>query len=348
MKYFYCLLIICFFSCKKELQKNIQPKLFKTVEVQPVFKDSLVSIRAITLMDDSNFVFATSNGKVGSGLTTDDSKIWVKYISHTKYDTITPNFRSIAFNGKSVFALGIGSPALLYKDGDLVYKEVNPKAFYDAMEFWNENEGIAIGDPTDDCLSIIITRDAGETWDKIPCENLPKIKVGEAAFAASDTNIVIVGNKVWIATGGIHSRIFHSSDKGSTWQAIETPIIQGKETTGMYSLAFYDELIGFAIGGDYTNPDASLANKIKTTDGGKTWSVVGGNKIPGYRSCVQYMPNGNGKNLVAIGFKGVDISHDAGENWIHISDESFYTLRFVNDSLAYAAGNGRVSKLLFK
>ncbi len=63
--------------------------------------------------------------------------------------------------------------------------------FYDALDFWNDLEGIAIGDPTEDCMSIIITRDGGNTWTKLLCENLPKVKEGEAAFAASDTNIAI-------------------------------------------------------------------------------------------------------------------------------------------------------------
>jgi photosystem II stability/assembly factor-like uncharacterized protein len=60
------------------------------------------------------------------------------------------------------------------------------------------------------------------------------------------------------------------------------------------------------------------------------------------------MPNSNAKKLVAVGFKGIDYSNDAGETWRHLSDEGFYTIRFVNDSVAYAAGKGRLSKLLFR
>jgi photosystem II stability/assembly factor-like uncharacterized protein len=216
------------------------------------------------------------------------------------------------------------------------------------MDFWNDQEGIAIGDPTDDCMSIIITRDGGETWTKLSCDDLPKAKEGEAAFAASDTNISIVGDHTWVATGGKTSRILYSPDKGKTWDVFETPIVQGKETTGMYSIDFYDENNGFAIGGDYTKPNDTLNNKIKTTDGGKTWQVVANGKGPGYRSCVQYIPNSNAKELVAIGFKGIDYSNDSGETWKHLSDEGFYTIRFLNDSVAYAAGKGRVSKLTFR
>jgi len=216
---------------------------------------------------------------------------------------------------KKGMGLTIGSPArLLNIDADaqkvkLLYKEDHPKAFYDSIDFWNDEEGIAIGDPTDRCLSIIITRDGGDTWVKVPCANLPKTKEGEAAFAASDTNIAIVGSHTWVATGGKTSRILYSSDKGKTWQVYDTPIVQGLETTGIYSVDFYDALNGFAIGGDYTKPDANKNNKIRTNDGGKTWLSVADGKGPGYRSCVQYVPNGNAKELVAIGFKWVLLGH---------------------------------------
>ena len=86
----------------------------------------------------------------------------------------------------------------------------------------------------------------------------------------------------------------------------------------------------------------------KTTDGGKTWAVIADGKSPGYRSCVQYIPNRNAKELVAVGFKGIDYSNDAGTNWKHLSDEGFYTIRFLNDSTAYAAGRGRISLLKFR
>jgi hypothetical protein len=63
---------------------------------------------------------------------------------------------------------------------------------------------------------------------------------------------------------------------------------------------------------------------------------------------VQFVPNSNGKGLVAIGFTGINYSSDMGENWTELSKESFYTFRFKNDSIAYAAGKNRVAKLTFK
>jgi photosystem II stability/assembly factor-like uncharacterized protein len=270
------------------------------------------------------------------------------------YDEKPLHFRAIEQVNGVFFAISIGNPARLYRiprksnKPKLVYEEVHDNVFYDALNFWNAKEGIAIGDPTEDCMSIIITRDGGYTWSKLSCDYLPKAKEGEAAFAASDTNISIVGDKTWIATGGMASRILYSPDKGETWSVYDTPIIQGKETTGIYSVDFYDETNGFAIGGDYTMPDDALANKIRTKDGGKTWQIVADGEAPVYRSCVQYIPNRDGKELVAVGFKGMDYSNDAGNSWKHLSDEGFYTIRFLNDSIAYAAGKGRISKLIFR
>ena len=42
--------------------------------------------------------------------------------------------------------------------------------------------------------------------------------------------------------------------KGIGWESYKTPIIQGQETTGIYSIDFYNDSLGYAIGGDYTKP----------------------------------------------------------------------------------------------
>lgn len=337
---FISILSILFVGCKKEVKKT-QTKVFSEVLVEDLYVNDSTSIRALELVKNG-FVFAGNNGELGEF---DGNKVDIKELKH---DSIVPHFRSICSNEKSVFVLSIASPALLFKDGKLVYEEVHEKVFYDSMKFWNEQEGIALGDEMNGCMSVIITRDGGGTWNKLPCSDLPAIKEGTGAFAASNTNISIIGDKTWLATGGLESSILYSPDKGVTWEKITTPIIQGQATQGIYSLDFYDEKNGFAIGGAYDKPNDTLANKMLTKDGGKTWQIVANAKAPGYRSCVQYIPNSDAKELVAVGFKGISYSNDAGDNWKQLSDESFYTFRFVNDSTAYAAGKGRVSKLVFR
>ena len=334
-------------SCKQK-EENAK-KNITSVEIEEIFMDSALSIRALDLASDKSIAFAANDGVFG--LYNPQTQQWTTATQN--YDTLNLQFRAIARTADDFFMLSVGNPALLFKTGEngameVVYKEEHENVFYNAMRFWNSKEGIAIGDPTEECMSIIITRDGGKTWHKVACENLPKIKEGEAAFAASNTNIAIIGNKAWIATGGMTSRILFSDDKGKSWQVFETPMINGEATTGTYSLDFYDENNGFAIGGDYTKPDANNANKMRTSNGGRTWELVGNGKEPGYRSCVQYVPNSGGKELVTIGIQGIDYSSDSGSTWKHLSDEGFYTLRFMNDSVAYAAGQGRIAKLKFQ
>jgi len=364
MRYLLCILfivLISFFPSEK-LQKG---RNYSKIEIETLVRDSMLNVRALEVVESESFTFPaylTSNGEFGAiypkelfeHIDSLKDRSFYHYKADLSQDSISLNFRALAGNERVGYGITIGNPAMVYRlnvdveKTKIVYKEDHPKVFYDSMEFWNDKEGIAIGDPTEDCMSVIITRDAGDTWHKLSCDVLPKAKEGEAAFAASDTNIAIVGNHTWVATGGKASRILYSPDKGMSWEVYETPIVQGKATTGMYSVDFYDAQNGYAIGGDYTKPNDTLANKIRTTDGGKTWQIMADGKGPGYRSCVQYIPNSNAKELVAIGFKGIDYSNDAGETWKHLSDEGFYTIRFLNDSIAYAAGRGRISKLTFR
>lgn len=339
--------IILLASCKPYKAKEERLNAISKLEIKHLITDSILSVRALEV-NENRVVAATAKGDVYSDIGFQGVLKKEDYWKFTSDSLRNNNFRSLAFQDDKNFTLSIGNPAKLFCNGSLVYFETHDKVFYDAMDFWNAKEGIAIGDPTDGCMSIIITRDGGNTWSKLSCDTLPKTNESEAAFAASDTNIAIVGEHTWVATGGKSSRILYSSDKGYTWEVFDTPIVQGKATTGIYSIDFYDALHGFAIGGDYTKPDENTANKIRTIDGGKTWEIVGADQAPGYRSCVQYVPHGDGNELVVVGFKGIDYSSDGGLNWKHLSDESYYTLRFVNDSLAYAAGKGRISKLTFR
>ncbi|WP_074410124.1 WD40/YVTN/BNR-like repeat-containing protein [Aquimarina megaterium] len=354
MKLIYALLfVLTFVFCTTE--EKVVTHHFSKVEIETILKDS-ISIRALAIYNDTLIGFGYNKGYGFINLATKKKTI----IEFSETDTIEKKKnwiaeqRAVGFTDKSFFSLGVSSPARLRKidreskEEKIVYTEMHEKAFYDAIAFWNVNEGIAMGDPTDMCLSILITRDGGDTWKKISCEDLPKTFVGEAAFAASNGNIAIIGDKTWIATGGMKSRVFFSPDKGKTWEVYDTPIIQGKETTGAYSIDFYDENNGVVYGGDYTAPEGNEANKAITKDGGKTWELVSDGSGAGYKSCIRYIPNGGGKEMVAVGFTGISISNDLGGSWKELSKEGFYTVRFINDSVAIAAGKGRIAKLVFK
>ncbi|MFL9844017.1 WD40/YVTN/BNR-like repeat-containing protein [Flavobacterium rhizosphaerae] len=341
------LLALVILSCKKE--DKITGPSFTKVEVDTLLHDS-ISIRAIVIDGDKAW-YAGSKGRYG----------WVPLTEGTGFvgiaanDTIFPEFRAIAQTDEDIFILHAGTPANLYrisKNGkytEVVYTEEGEKVFYDSMQFFNDKEGLAMGDPTDGCLSVIKTIDGGHTWKKIDCSTLPKAVEGEAAFAASNTNIIIQGNKVWMVSGGKKSRVYSSDDKGDTWNVYETPIVQGSETKGIYGADFYDDRIGFAVGGDYTKPDDNSANKIVTDDGGKTWKRVAENKAFGYASCVQFMPGSKGHELLSVGPAGLYYSYDDGQNWKKIFDDNqLHTLKFVDAKTVIAAGNKKIIRLKLK
>lgn len=346
MKHFFMILLgITLLSCGSG-----DGPTFTSVEIKDVFVDSL-SIRAIAPLDENRVWFAANNGSVGM------IDHQTPKLATIRYEDSLLNFRSIAVTKEAAFVLSIANPGVLYKIGfdgaeatniEEVFSEKGEKVFYDAIAFWNEQEGIAIGDPTEACLSIIITRDGGNTWSKIGCDLLPSLENGEAAFAASNTNIAIVNDKVWIGTGGKRARVIHSKDKGKSWEIFETPMLQGKTMTGIYSIDFFDEKTGVIFGGDWERKEFNEGNKAITFDGGKSWKLISNGKGPGYRSSVSFVPGSQGKSMVAVGSPGISFSPDQGDSWTELSTEGFYAIEFVNDSVAFASGRNRISKLTFK
>ena len=339
---------LAFVSCDSKIS---QPKngYFTRIEMDTLI-ETKCSVRALTIVNDTVW-FGADKGTFGYyDLTANE-----KFLDTISGEHSLPEFRSIANNGNGIFLLNVGSPALLYKvskngrDKKLVYKETHKDIFYDSMKFWNDKEGIAIGDPVEGCFSIIITHDGGETWKKLSCENLPKLAEGEAAFAASNTNLVVNKKDTWIVSGGTKARVFYSPDKGKTWQVYTTPITQGLSMAGIFSADFYDENIGFIVGGNYDRPSQNSGNKALTLNGGKTWDLMAENTGFGYADCVQFVPNSGGRQLVTVGFSGINYSSDQGKTWIQLSpDKGYQTIRFIDGATAVAAGKNKIAKIKFK
>jgi hypothetical protein len=336
---------ILLISCNNNSSKN-----FNSISVERVFTDSL-SIRAIEPMDIDKVWFAANNGRVGL---IDNG---TPKLTNFKYEESFLNFRAITSTKEAVFVLSIENPGVLYKIGykgseatnfEEVYVEDGEKVFYDAIKFWDDKEGIAMGDPTENCLSVLVTRDSGNNWNKLSCDVLPEIVKGEAAFAASNSNISVYENHVWIVTGGKKARVFHSPDRAVTWEAFETPIIQGKSMTGIYSVDFIDDKTGIIFGGNWEEQDYNEGNKAITHNGGKTWTLLSNGEGPGYRSSVKFIPGTKGNDIVAVGSPGISYSNDAGDSWVELSKEGFYAIEFVNDTLAFASGRNKISRLIFK
>jgi photosystem II stability/assembly factor-like uncharacterized protein len=246
---------------------------------------------------------AWASGTRGTYLrTTDAGRTWTlaQVPNATNLD-----FRGlVAFSADEAFLVsaGPGDQSRIYHTSDagqhwqLQFTSNNPKAFFDSIAFWDSTHGIVLGDPVPDDsgqlkFQLLITTD-GQSWIPIPPSQLPPTLEGEGAFAASNSCLAILKHNdpnIWFATGGKAARVFHSADRGRTWQVFDTPITHGPDSAGIFSIAFRDANHGVIAGGDYKHPDQDGPNLAFTSDGGKTWTV---SRIfpQSYYSAVAYDP----------------------------------------------------------
>lgn len=309
-----------------------------------VILETKLSCRAI-LVDDEKVWMGMDKGRYGFY----DKKKDTTIIKEIPSVSRTTEFRSIAGTKDAIFILAVGNPAMLIRidkktlEETVVYKEEHEKVFYDSMQFVDDLNGFAMGDPIENCLAFIKTTDGGKSWQKVNCDVLPKVSDGEAAFATSNTNLAIKGKSIFMVSGGKKSRVFVSNDLGATWNVYETPIVQGETMTGIYTADFYNEKIGIIAGGNYEKQDQNWANKAITKNGGKTWKLIADKEAFGYASCVQFVPNSKGKKNVSVGGTGMFYSDDFGKSWTKFSDDKdFFTFRFESEKVFYATGRNKL------
>ena len=301
-----------------------------------------ISIRGLSVVDDKMVWVSGSNGSVGKSMDGGESWKWltVKGFEHT-------DFRDIeAFNKNTAVIMGIDTPAYILRTTDggetwkRVYENKTRGMFLDAMEFWNEQSGIVIGDPINNHFFIGRTFDGGKTWQSIPENNKPIADSGEACFASSGTNIRKLNKaEAVFISGGLSSHVFIRDKK------IDLPIIQGKETTGANSIAVKNSKTFIVVGGDFNTKDATDKNCVITHDAGLNW-IVPGTPPHGYRSCIEYLSK---QNWITCGLNGVDYSSNDGKTFSWISKESFHVCRKAKKGKAvyFAGGGGKIGKLVY-
>lgn len=348
MKYILSIVVLIFFSFNSKLHFSTFDKYNSSTKIDTLFTDK-ISIRAIEI-DKNKVWYAADNNRFGYFDLVNNKRIERKIILDSKQI----EFRSIAKTKHFIFILSVGNPALLYKINKmdlsykLVYSEHHEKVFYDAIRFVDDKKGIAIGDPTEDTFSILITNDGGSSWNKVSSSSLPKLAFGEAAFAASNSNICIKGKRIFLVSGGVKSRLFVSDDFCKSWTVYETPIIQGQSMTGIFSADFLDKKTGIIVGGNYDQQMDNNSNKAITFDGGQTWKLIGENQGFGYASCVQFLPNSKGNGIISVGTTGIYRSNNFGQNWYQLSDDrDFFTIRFKDANTGILAGKNKMVKINF-
>jgi photosystem II stability/assembly factor-like uncharacterized protein len=231
---------------------------------------------------------AWASGTHGTYLrTTDRGRTWTP---GQVPDAGALDFRAVvAFSADEAFLMsaGPGEQSRIYHTGDagghweMQLSNSNPRGFFDSMVFWDSKHGVVLGDPIPDesgkLRFEVLRTDDGQNWRGIPPAQLPVAQEGEGAFAASNTCLAIgpsaSDSNLWFATGGKTARVFHSPDRGQSWQVFATPILHGPESAGIFSIAFRDAAHGVIAGGDYRHPNHDGPNLAFSEDGGKNWTL---------------------------------------------------------------------------
>ena len=336
------------FACARPAPPAV-PSLAWTVQAS----GSDASLRGISAVDDR---VAWASGSKGTVLrTVDGGSTWtaVPIAGEEASD-----FRDVeAFGPDDAVVMAIARPAKIFRTRDggktwaRTFFDDSPGIFLDSLAFFDDRNGLAVGDPMDGRFLLIATADGGETWTPVLPASRPAAVEGEAAFAASGTSLAVRGNdRIWLTTGGSVSRVWRSADRGAHWDAVPSSLLDGAASAGGFGVAFLDGRRGITVGGDYRAEAASKGNAAVTDDGGRTWIAAGDRRPGGFREAVAFVPLAKRPIAVAVGPAGSDLSIDLGKTWTPIAGPlGFHSISLAKRGrTAWAVGrNGLVAKLEF-
>ncbi|MDX1909654.1 MAG: T9SS type A sorting domain-containing protein [Bacteroidia bacterium] len=189
-----------------------------------------------------------------------------------------------------------------------------PGGFLNYVYFWDGQNGIAFGDPSQSLTDTVFhfeihrTSDGGQTWTRLPRTILPAAEPDE--YGATYR---VMGDQIWFMT--TNGRMIRSSDRGQTWQVSLTNYFGAT-----FNIAFADTQVGIFGGFDFVNNSIGLG---LTQDGGATWTditpadsaylVTTATIVPGTRVIVLVVRNSNLSGPVRTW-----TSHDLGQTWMEI------------------------------
>lgn len=313
---------------------------------------SKTSFRGLSVVNDKTIWASGSRGTFSISTDSGQTFVFSQVEGYEKSD-----FRDIeAFDDKRAVMMSSGSPAYILRTDDggqswtQVYKNTDTAYFLDAMDFWNEKEGVILGDPVKGHFILLVTQDGGTSWKELDTNSTPSAEKGEAVFAASGTSMRCHARfgELMFVTGGKSARIIGGrfSKENSKWKPFPLKIIQGKSGQGGFSLAYNDSAL-IVVGGDYTTDTMVKMNSCaQYFVPGKTYQGFDSllDDVNGYRSGVEAISR---SEFVACGTSGVDWYKN--RNWNLISTESFHVVKKSKNGKAvyFAGGKGKIGRLIY-
>ena len=281
--------------------------------------------RGINFMDavDENTAWAVGYDGTGGGLyetiytkTIDGGNLWEADLIFVDDGYGLGNICGIDGNTAwaAVFSTGAQDEKCgIYKTTDggssWTHQFEGPYSFANNVWFFDENEGVAMGDGLDDYFEVYTSDDGGNNWTRVPEENFLGLQAepGEAGWtgcmeAVGDT--ILFGSNV--------GNVFLSTDRGHTWTGSYSGCDVGGLNPGVNVLAFKDSTHGLA------GHDNGISYDLySTSDGGQNWAEVTPTGFV-YSAGLSYVPGTNNMYIStggAEGYSGASYSLDGGQSW---------------------------------
>ncbi|MCX7879389.1 MAG: S8 family serine peptidase [Ignavibacteria bacterium] len=181
--------------------------------------------------------------------------------------------------------------------------------FINAIYFFEQKEGIFLGDPKNGVWGVGRSTDGGTTW--LPVVNLPPPNQNETALVNSTCRW---NDHLWFGTN--QGRIFFSTNRGQNWGFGTIP-----NAAIVLYITFRDNLNGMAV---YTETTETTAPRYlaTTSDGGKTWKPKQFN-FTQYGLVPVYLFTPENSKFMYVLCSGGEIfgTSDLGDNWTPILNE---------------------------
>ncbi|MDI1317588.1 T9SS type A sorting domain-containing protein [Flavobacterium sp.] len=204
-------------------------------------------------------------------------------------------------------------------------------SFLNSVYFFNENVGIAYGDPTGSGLGefeVYRTTDGGDNWTQISAAALPNPLSGEYGY---NNTPIAVGNTLWFTTN--KGNLLRTDDAGITWTKAQAPLTDFGSAAQSGTVIFSSETNGYllkTVGTTYTF--------YTTSNGGTTWSAAAA--FTGTRRLLTYIPGTT--TIVATSAAvpvGTSVSTDNGTTWTDVeSGAQRGVSSFLNATTGWCAG----------
>ncbi|MEE9440874.1 MAG: hypothetical protein V3V27_02965 [Candidatus Thermoplasmatota archaeon] len=184
-----------------------------------------------------------------------------------------------------------------------------PYSFANNVWFFDENEGVCMGDLLDDYFEVYTSDDGGDTWTRVPEESFSGVTIdpGEAGWTGC---MDAIGDTVLF--GSNKGNVFISHDRGHTWTGSYSGCSTSGLNAGVNEIAFKDANHGLAA------HDNGISYDIYTTsDGGDNWEEITPSGFV-YGAGLSYVPGTDNMYISTGGaefYSGASYSFDGGQSW---------------------------------